>query len=65
MDRAESALIESSSHGSPLRILYVEDNPIVREVTVELLDHSRRQITALNSIFLALLHKISSLQLDQ
>lgn len=49
MDRAESTLIESKSPSSPLRILYVEDNPIVREVTVELLDHSRREITALGT----------------
>lgn len=44
---AESTLIPSTSTHTPLRILYIEDNPIVREVTVELLDHSRRQITAL------------------
>jgi CheY-like chemotaxis protein len=49
MDRAESTLTESVSNASPLRILYVEDNPIVREVTVELLDNSRRQITALGT----------------
>jgi len=33
----------------PLRILYVEDNPVVREVTAELLQHERREITALGS----------------
>lgn len=31
----------------PLRILYVEDNPIVREVTAELLALDRRQVVAL------------------
>ncbi len=31
----------------PLRILYVEDNPIVREVTSELLAQDRRQVVAL------------------
>jgi|SRR5579883_3079286 len=31
----------------PLRILYVEDNPIVREVTSELLAHERREVVAL------------------
>ena len=31
----------------PLRILYVEDNPIVREVTSELLAQEQRQIVAL------------------
>jgi CheY-like chemotaxis protein len=39
----------SKSHTATLRILYVEDNPIVREVTVELLDNSLRQITALGT----------------
>jgi two-component system, cell cycle response regulator CpdR len=34
---------------SPLRILYVEDNPIVREVTSELLVHDQRQIVALGT----------------
>src|ERR1700688_69597 len=31
---------------SPLRILYVEDNSIVREVTAELLFHEQRHIVA-------------------
>jgi CheY-like chemotaxis protein len=31
---------------TPLRILYVEDNPIVREVTAELLAQDQRQIVA-------------------
>jgi CheY-like chemotaxis protein len=33
----------------PLRILYVEDNPIVREVTSELLAQDRRQVVALGT----------------
>ena len=33
----------------PLRILYVEDNPIVREVTAELLDQEQRRIVALST----------------
>lgn len=35
---------------SPLRILYVEDNPVVREVTSELLIHDdQRQVVALGT----------------
>jgi two-component system cell cycle response regulator CpdR len=34
---------------SPLRILYVEDNPVVREVTSELLIHDQRHIVALGT----------------
>jgi two-component system, cell cycle response regulator CpdR len=33
----------------PLQILYVEDNPLVREVTSELLAQDRRQVTALST----------------
>jgi CheY-like chemotaxis protein len=33
----------------PLRILYVEDNPVVREVTAELLQQEQREIIALGS----------------
>ena len=33
----------------PLRILYVEDNSIVREVTAELLDQEQRRIVALST----------------
>jgi two-component system cell cycle response regulator CpdR len=33
----------------PLQILYVEDNPIVREITYELLCAEQRQIVALGS----------------
>jgi two-component system cell cycle response regulator CpdR len=29
-----------------MKILYVEDNPLVREVTAELLSHNNRQITS-------------------
>jgi two-component system, cell cycle response regulator CpdR len=32
---------------APLRILYVEDNPLVREVTSELLAQDQRQVVAL------------------
>jgi two-component system cell cycle response regulator CpdR len=34
---------------SPLRILYVEDNPVVREVTSELLIHDERYVVALGT----------------
>ena len=34
---------------NPLRILYVEDNPLVREVTYELLSQPGRQILATSS----------------
>jgi len=34
---------------SPLRILYVEDNPVVREVTAELLINDGRHIVALGT----------------
>jgi CheY-like chemotaxis protein len=40
-------LIESNAMPSPLRILYVEDNAIVREVTAELLLTDQREIVAL------------------
>ena len=39
-------MIESMIMPSPLRILYVEDNPIVREVTAELLARDQRHIVA-------------------
>jgi len=42
-------LIDSSAKPSPLRILYVEDNDIVREVTAELLLKDQRQIVALGT----------------
>jgi CheY-like chemotaxis protein len=34
---------------APLRILYVEDNPVVREVTTELLAQERRHVVALGT----------------
>lgn len=46
MDYSEDPLIESMIMPSPLRILYVEDNPIVREVTAELLARDQRHIVA-------------------
>jgi two-component system cell cycle response regulator CpdR len=47
MDRSESPLIGSTVKPLPLRILYVEDNLIVREVTEELLLQDGRQIVAM------------------
>jgi CheY-like chemotaxis protein len=37
------------SQHNPLRILYVEDNPLVREVTCELMSQPARQILATSS----------------
>lgn len=42
-------MIASMITPRPLRILYVEDNPIVREVTTELLDQDHRHIVALST----------------
>jgi two-component system cell cycle response regulator CpdR len=39
--------LSSAAVALPLRILYVEDNPVVREVTSELLAHEQRQVIAL------------------
>jgi CheY-like chemotaxis protein len=39
--------LSAKAPAMPLRILYVEDNPIVREVTSELLAQSQREIVAL------------------
>jgi CheY-like chemotaxis protein len=41
------ASLSPIAQSMPLRILYVEDNPIVREVTAELLAQDRRQVVAL------------------
>jgi two-component system, cell cycle response regulator CpdR len=49
VDHPEDPLIASMIMPSPLRILYVEDNPIVREVTAELLDQDRRHIVAMST----------------
>ena len=49
MDHAEDPLIASMVTPRPLRILYVEDNPIVREVTAELLEQDERSIVALST----------------
>jgi two-component system cell cycle response regulator CpdR len=46
VDLSEASLTESMIMPSPLRILYVEDNSIVREVTAELLFQDQRQIVA-------------------
>jgi two-component system, cell cycle response regulator CpdR len=48
VDHSEDPLIGSGSN-SPLRILYIEDNQIVREVTCELLVKDDRQIVALGT----------------
>ena len=45
MDHPQAAL--NRSH--PVRILYVEDNPLVREVTAELLAENGRKIVAMSS----------------
>jgi two-component system cell cycle response regulator CpdR len=41
--------VPSAASVMPLRILYVEDHPIVREVTAELLAQDHRQVVALGS----------------
>jgi two-component system, cell cycle response regulator CpdR len=48
VDHSEDPLIGSRTT-SPLRILYIEDNQIVREVTAELLVKNDRQIVALGT----------------
>ena len=47
MDHSKGSL--SANTGGPLRILYVEDNGLVREVTAELLDNGSREIIAVAS----------------
>ena len=42
-------MIPQTTMPPPLRILYVEDNPIVREVTFELLTQENRHIVALST----------------
>jgi CheY-like chemotaxis protein len=44
---SKNPLIGTADLTTPMRILYVEDNPLVREVTSELLTQERRQIVAL------------------
>jgi CheY-like chemotaxis protein len=39
-------LSDSGPHQSPIRILYVEDNDIVREITTELLMESHPHVVA-------------------
>ena len=48
MDHSKDPLIGSRPN-SPLRVLYIEDNEIVREVTSELLVKDDRQIVALGT----------------
>jgi CheY-like chemotaxis protein len=45
----DDPLNRSMNMPSPLRILYVEDNPVVREVTAELLINDGRHIVALGT----------------
>jgi CheY-like chemotaxis protein len=49
VDHPEDPLIALTIMPSQLRILYVEDNPIVREVTAELLNQQRRHIVAMST----------------
>jgi two-component system, cell cycle response regulator CpdR len=49
MDCSEDPLIATSIKSLPLRILYVEDNLLVREVTAELLTQDDRHIVALGT----------------
>ena len=49
MDRTEASLAGPTIMTSPFRILYVEDNSIVREVTAELLFQDQRDIVAVAS----------------
>src|SRR5271165_7124151 len=42
-----NASLSRTAPPNPLRILYVEDNPIIRELTSELLAQDRRQVVAL------------------
>jgi two-component system, cell cycle response regulator CpdR len=49
MDRSKDTLIGSAFTPAPLRILYVEDDPLVREITTELLSQAQRHIVAVGS----------------
>jgi CheY-like chemotaxis protein len=50
MDRREPSPIETSRDTpEPLRILYIEDNSLVREITCELLATENREVVALGS----------------
>jgi two-component system, cell cycle response regulator CpdR len=49
VDHTEASLAGSMIMTSPFRILYVEDNSIVREVTAELLFQDQRDIVAVAS----------------
>jgi CheY-like chemotaxis protein len=48
---ARTAIMEHTAKVSagPLRILYVEDNPLVREVTSELLAQDQREVVAMGT----------------
>lgn len=49
MDRAKDPLINSNITPAALRVLYVEDDPLVREITTELLSQAQRHIVAVGS----------------
>jgi two-component system, cell cycle response regulator CpdR len=63
VDRSNDPLDGSAAVPSPLRILYVEDNPVVREITAELLIHDQRYIVALGTAEEAL-HEFSEHAFD-
>jgi two-component system cell cycle response regulator CpdR len=49
VDRSKSPLTEPTVTPAPLRILYVEDDALVREITSELLAQAQRQIVAVST----------------
>jgi len=63
VDPSNDPLDGSAAVPSPLRILYVEDNPVVREITAELLIHDQRHIVALGTAEEAL-HEFSEHAFD-
>jgi two-component system cell cycle response regulator CpdR len=63
VDRSNDPLDGSAAVPSPLRILYVEDNPVVREITAELLIRDQRHIVALGTAEEAL-HEFSEHAFD-
>jgi CheY-like chemotaxis protein len=63
VNRSNDPLDGSVAMPSPLRILYVEDNPVVREITAELLIHDQRHIVALGTAEEAL-HEFAEHEFD-
>jgi two-component system, cell cycle response regulator CpdR len=49
VDRSKSPLSGTTIAPAPLRILYVEDDPLVREITSELLAQPQRHIVAVGT----------------